>query len=302
MYKNLLPALLALTSLAAHASTPINETRALDANGTLEVHNVAGEIRVSAWDQPRLVITGELGEGVESLEIKGDQQSLRVEVKAPKRSGFSWWGGGKSISSTLIIQVPAGVVLRLNGVSADVSVRGHLGEHLSVDTVSGDIEVSTGAADIALSTVSGDAKLTATRPNQRIEIDTVSGDVSALNVSGEIELESVSGDQTVRATDLKQFRTELVSGSLDLSVSALAPTARMNAESVSGDLKLKLPALAPYKIDAESFSGGITSQFGDVQSEEYGPGKKLDFKAGKGSVRVDLSTMSGGITLVRSQQ
>lgn len=287
---------------AAHAATPINETRELAPNGRLEVHNVAGEIRVESWDQPRVQITGELGEGAEKLEIKGSATSLKVEVKIPRSSGFSWWGGGKSASSILLIKAPAGAQLQLNGVSADVSVRGHRGNQLRVETVSGEVVVDSGAADISLSSVSGDVELAATQPTQRVEITTVSGDLKAVDVAGELELETVSGDQTVRALTIKRLRSEGVSGDLDLTIRTLAADARVDAESVSGEISIGLPADAPLKIDAESFSGGIDTQFGKVHSEEYGPGQSLDFKAGAATARVELSTMSGGIKLTRVQQ
>jgi len=297
MFKILFTSALLLGFGSAHAAKPIDETRELAADGILEVHNVAGLIRVVGWNKSSVAIRGELGDGTAGLDIRGDRKSLRIEVKLPKRSGFGWWGGGSDSSATLEIQAPIGAQLRLNGVSADVEVRGHGGERLRVDTVSGDVKIDSGAPDIALKTVSGDVSLAATRPTQRVEMVTVSGDVRATDVGGELELESVSGDQDISTLNLRRLRSELVSGDLILRVKSLAPNARINAESVSGEISMQLPKMADFKIEAESFSGDIESDFGRVKEEEYGSGKTLNFTEGKAQVSIELSTMSGQITL-----
>jgi DUF4097 and DUF4098 domain-containing protein YvlB len=294
--------LLAGAALSAHAEIAINENRPLDPGGRLEVHNIAGRINVTAWDQPTLEIRGRLGEDVEKLEISGDRKGWRVEVKLPKRSGFRWWGGDGDGSAVLEIRAPANLTLDLAAVSADVAVRGHAGPSLSIETVSGGVEANTGGSTIALSSVSGDVRLTGSAAARDVELETVSGNIDARNVAGDLELETVSGDLDVVAGAVVRVHSESVSGDVNLQIGQLADDGRIDAETVSGDLLVRMPADAPVKLKAETFSGSIRTDFGRVIKQEHGPGERVDFAAGAGSARVELTAMSGGISVLRSQQ
>src|SRR6188768_2043415 len=90
-------------SASAGAATPIDETRALDARGRIDIENIKGRIQVRGWDRPEVKISGSLGEGVEKLVVEGDAQHLVVKVQYPKRGG---WGDGKAGSSDLQLTVP----------------------------------------------------------------------------------------------------------------------------------------------------------------------------------------------------
>src|SRR5690606_37778998 len=52
-------------SVPLSAATPITETRALDARGSVSVDNLKRRIQVRAWYRNDLQITGRLGDGVE---------------------------------------------------------------------------------------------------------------------------------------------------------------------------------------------------------------------------------------------
>ena len=52
---------------AAIAGSPINETRAVDADARIEVSNVRGSVTVSTWDRNEVAVTGTLGSGSASL-------------------------------------------------------------------------------------------------------------------------------------------------------------------------------------------------------------------------------------------
>src|SRR5579859_6127407 len=85
--------LMALTSSTAYAhesdrddeggSRNVDESRPLNANGELRVDNLAGSVRVAAWDKNEVRVTGQLGELVEKLSIEGDANSLEIKVVLP---------------------------------------------------------------------------------------------------------------------------------------------------------------------------------------------------------------------------
>lgn len=54
------PALLAAIGTVA-AQTPIREERAASPDGIVEIHNLAGSVRVMGWSDSRVEVTGTLG-------------------------------------------------------------------------------------------------------------------------------------------------------------------------------------------------------------------------------------------------
>lgn len=277
----------ALWASAGWAGDDINESREVDSNALIRVSNVKGSISVTGWNRDEVRITGELGRGSERLDIRGDAQQLHIEVKLPRNA--------RNIEETeLEVMVPDGASLELEGVSADIDVSGAGGERVYVNTVSGEADVSTMAREVEVRTVSGDAQLEA--DSLRTTLNTVSGDLTASGPSGELDITTVSGDVELRAADLSRARFETVSGDLELDVS-LAKNARIQVESLSGDLDLFLPEDHGASCEAQSFSGNIRSDFGQVTNEKYGPKKSLDYQIGDGDGRIRIESFSGDVRI-----
>ncbi|HEX6572475.1 MAG TPA: hypothetical protein VF055_10660, partial [Steroidobacteraceae bacterium] len=141
-------ALLAALPGIAAAGEPINKRTSADPNGTVEVSNVAGSVTVTGWDRNEVAVTGELGDGTETLEFTKADKLTRVKVVVPKRS--------YNVDDTdLIVKVPAGSVLSVNTVSADVIVQGVRGAQ-RLQAVSGDVRTEASGEDVECRTVSGD--------------------------------------------------------------------------------------------------------------------------------------------------
>ena len=290
----LVTSLLAATSV--HASTPIDETRPLDANAEISLDNVKGTITVGVWDRPEIHVGGFLGDGVEGLRIEGSAAKLHVEVDYPESGGWFGFGGGKAGESELLVTLPAGVELSIGAVSAEVKVSGVTGRRLSIDSVSGDVTVDSGAAEIEIDVVSGGLVVQAR--SRDVTLESVSGDVDLRGeVSGEISVESVSGDLRVESgATLHAVKAGVVSGDIELHT-PLASGARVNAESLSGDLELVLPASTSARLSASSFTGTLRSDAGKVEKPEHGPGSSLDTVLGGGDGEIVLETFSGDLTI-----
>ena len=286
-----------LAATAAHASTPIDETRPLDATAEVSLDNIKGKITVDVWDRPEIHIGGFLGDGVEGLDIDGNAAKLSVEVDYPEGGG-GWFGigGTGADESDLEVKLPAGVELSIDAVSATVDVRGVSGRRLSIDGVSGDINVDSGAHEIEIDVVSG--SLTLRARSRDVSLESVSGDIDLRGeVSGEISVESVSGSLHVEnGTNLHAVSAGVVSGDIELHTS-LASGARIRAESLSGDLELVLPASTSARLSAESFTGRLRSDAGKVEKPEHGPGSSLDTVLGGGDGEIELETFSGDLTI-----
>lgn len=295
------PRLICLAALVAaapaFADTPIDQTRPLAADGQVSIDNLKGRIVVRTWDRPEVRITGSLGEGVEKLLVEGDPRDLRIEVMYPEnRRGWLNWGGSDDAQPSVIeVSVPAGASVSADSVSADIDIAGVGGRRLSADSVSGDILVrGTRVAEASFDNVSGDidAELDGT---QNLSVDSVSGDILIRGaIGGRIALDTVSGDATLETAAIERLNMSTVSGDGRLTAS-LAPSGSITADSVSGNVEVVLPRDTSARLRIETFSGGISSPVGQVQTEEYGPGKHLDAKMGSGSGQIRLESFSGNV-------
>lgn len=293
----LLALALATLSSISLAATPINQTRALNADGDIDVENVSGLIKVRVWNQPKVQITGSLGEGVEKLIVEGDANTLRVKVKYKhEKSWFGWGRGGNHEETRLELMVPIKASLSLDAVSANIDVQGSAAPRMHINSVSGDCFVlASSPGKLSLDTVSGNVTLKLTSP--QVSINTVSGDLKLLgHLNGRVEIESVSGNVELDTPVLSQLQFNTVSGNGRFNTS-LRADGRVEMDSVSGELSLSLPKASSAQFQIESFSGDISSAIGKVVKEEYGPGQSLDARLGDGKARVNLNSMSGDVTV-----
>jgi DUF4097 and DUF4098 domain-containing protein YvlB len=281
----------------AIADTPIDETRAVNADARIEISNVKGSVTVSGWDRAEVRISGTLGEGAKGLTVDGGGDHLRIKVESPGDEGwFNWGSSNRMRDSILDVKVPRGADLEIDTVSADVTVSGTAGERFGAETVSGKLRIASDAREVTIDSVSGEIDLSGKA--RRANLETVSGDVRARGVGGTMELESVSGNIDIEAGDFSDFGADSVSGDIHLRGSPAA-NARIRLESMSGDLDVVLPADASTRISAETFSGSIRSDFGASNESAHGPGKSLRTTVGGGAGQLHAETFSGDIEIRR---
>ncbi|MET0807784.1 MAG: DUF4097 family beta strand repeat-containing protein [Pseudoxanthomonas sp.] len=281
---------LAAWSVAAVAATPINQTRPLDSQGRIEVENIKGRIQVRAWDRPEVKISGTLGDGVEKLEVEGNAQHLVIKVKYPNSGG---WGSRKSGPTDLQLTVPVRADLDIDSVSAHVDVSGVAPGRLSIESVSGDVQVAAAPGEVDVESVSGQLRLTVNSAS--VDVQTVSGDVQLRGrMNGEIKAETVSGniDVVVNGERVSELSASTVSGDARLQA-GLALKGEINLESVSGDLLLVLPRTLSAQVSGESFSGDLKAPGAKIQKPEHGPGSSFDTRYGKGEGTIRIETFSG---------
>lgn len=288
--------LLAASGMAA-AGTPINESRDIEATARVDISNVRGAVTVSAWDQARIEVTGTLGEGSKGLEITGGGSHVSIMVRNPDDNGWFNWGSRSRMEDTILnIRVPTNAELRIETVSAEVTVTGTAGQLLDVDSVSGKIRVDSAASEVEIGSVSGSVDLSGR--GDRVQVETVSGDIETRANHSRLKFETVSGNITVATGDYREFTGSSVSGDISLRGKPTGE-ARINADTMSGDIRLDMPGELSARIDAETFSGRIRSDFGTVKEPEHGPGRSLETTMGDGSARMTIETFSGDITIRR---
>jgi DUF4097 and DUF4098 domain-containing protein YvlB len=273
----------------AQASSAVDETRAMPANGLLQVENTAGSIEITAWDKAEVHITGQLGDDVEKFEILESAAGLQVKVHNRRNA--------RSVDeSHLRLSVPAGASVEAESVSADITVRGMQDASLVLNSVSGDLDIEAGTERLEVESVSGDVKFRGQAP--RTSVETVSGEIDVQGIAGEIRLSTVSGDTELQGGEVDRARFETVSGDLRIELQVTAG-GRLNAQSMSGDVQLTLPAAQQAEFTAQTYSGDIDSDFGAPGHDARGPGKTFSFREGGNGASIRIESFSGDISILK---
>jgi hypothetical protein len=281
---------------AASAAVALSQSWRIADDATVEVHNVRGSVTVSAGNAGEASLSGELGAG-SKLVVDGSEKHLELRVESIHGGMFNNNNDPKS-DSDLVLKLPANVALSLELVSADGRVSGIAGKSLEIDCVSGKLTIESGAAQAQIDSVSGDVIFTATRPSpsQRIDIETVSGDIELTGASGRVKLDTVSGRARASGKEIQEFESGTVSGDVELAA-ALGRHGRVEIQTMSGNIAAEVPADVSARIAAETFSGRIRSDFGNVSKPEYGPGSNLDATVGGGDAQISTKSFSGNVEI-----
>jgi DUF4097 and DUF4098 domain-containing protein YvlB len=285
-YLRITAASLMLASAGAFAGQSVEESWEIDADASISIENIAGEIVIEGWNKKKAVLTGELGNSVDELEISASDSSLRINV-ANRNS--------RNVDNTrLKLMVPEGASIDATAVSANIEVSGLDNEKITASSVSGDVVVDATSQRVSIESVSGDVEFQGR--TTRISAESVSGDLEISGISGEISASAVSGDMELQAGLIESGKLETVSGDITLT-GELSGNSRLTVESMSGDVSIGLPADQSGVFKAESFSGRITTDFGSVNHAKHGPGSHLKHVASDSGAEIRVESFSGNIEL-----
>lgn len=273
------------------ASRPVDETRSVSPDATIEIENLSGKVEVTGWDRDEVTISGYIGDDTEGLSIDGSGDHLSIEVEIPERHSR----GRKEFESRLEIRVPAGSRVQVEGVSSSIEVDGVTGR-LELESVSGSIEVTGARGATDAETVSGSIRIEGSETP--ISAESVSGSVRVRGASGRVEATSVSGTVDVEASTLERGELETISGSVRFE-GGVTSGGRLDIECHSGNVTLSVPADISAAFDVTTFSGSIDNELGPPaqKTDKYLPSKRLKFTTGSGSARVSIESFSGNVTI-----
>lgn len=282
--KGMIAAVAAAAALAADcgAQRPVDSGIAAPARGTVEVHNVAGSVRVVPWNRNEVRVTGELGRGTERVDLSSSGQRTVVRVVLPRN--------GRNVrGSDIEVRVPARSALAVHAVSSDVEVEGLTGR-VEANSVSGDVRIAGSPEEVQAESRSGEVTLEVRA--DRVIAKSVSGDV---NVEGEVRraltAETVSGNVTVEAAT-PEARVTSVSG--EVTVGPLTGSA--NVSAVSGDVRLSGRNIRGKvtTVSGNIFLHGELARDGLTELEAHSGDIHLDVARGT-AVEVDATTFSGEV-------
>ncbi len=321
-------AAIAIAAGSAAAQREIAESVATSAGGRVEIHNLAGSVRVIGWDRNEIRVSGTLGRGAERLEVTPRGATTDIRVILPRNA--------RNVrGSELEIRIPVEKDVVVRTVSADVEVAGVAGE-VSAQTTSGDLEVAGRPGRVRAVSTSGDVGVEVSATSrvearstsgevrirgavrESVDVESTSGDVDVASATPEVRAKSVSGGVTLRGvggrvsastvsgdTEVLDGRIqygsfETVSGNLRLS-GELQRGGAFNLQSHSGDIEILLPGGFDAEFEVTTFSGDIDNEFGPAaqRTGRYGPGRVLRFTAGSGGPLLTVRTFSGNVKLRR---
>jgi hypothetical protein len=159
--------------------TSTDETRPLAANGTFELENTNGSVRLTSWDEPRVRIEAVKRAGSEraledlKIEVTGEGDKVSVRTRYPRPH---WMGGSGRVDYR--VSLPRGARVRVGNVNGRVEVDGVLGE-LKASTVNGSVDVTRAGSRVDASAVNGSVEVEMARvdPAGRSRLSTTNGSV-----------------------------------------------------------------------------------------------------------------------------
>ncbi|MFB9234393.1 DUF4097 domain-containing protein [Plantactinospora siamensis] len=222
---------------------------------TLVIEVASGDIEVIAEEgstatvdiQPsdRRDASRELAEAT-TTELNGDT----LRVIAPRRSGgFLRRDGSLRVRAI----VPVDSTVRVDCASADVALRGALGEvHLDgassdlrieqlaggrIKTASGDVEIGRATGQLSVGSASGDVVIE--HAGGATRISTASGDIKVQEAGGDVQVKTASGDTRIDTARHGSIRIDAASG--DVRVGVVAGTGVwLDLHTMSGDTRNEL--------------------------------------------------------------
>jgi hypothetical protein len=255
----------------------------------LDLRVPAGRVEVETHDgtQTEVELSADREEALEDaiVELRGDKLVVNAERK---KTGWSGFGinidvdlGFRNPKYELVVRCPHGAHADIATASADVEVRGRVG-NLEVKTASGDVEAQS-AASAQVKTASGDVTIADVDGDARVQ--TVSGDVNVARVGGKTAAQVVSGDLHLGDAG-DSVVTKAVSGDVTLSA---VERGEVNVTSVSGDVEIGVRRGSAVHVDATSVSGSMESELelGDAPPTSHqGSLVELRARSVSGDIRV----------------
>jgi DUF4097 and DUF4098 domain-containing protein YvlB len=284
-----------------------DKTVPLAKDGKVDISNISGDIVVLSWNQDQVKIEALKTSEASSLEkakenaakvtieVVPEGSLLRIETKYPKSDKF-WGGESVNVSVDYKLWIPEKAGLKANNISGDITAEA-VGGAAALKAVSGDIHLTKAAGGADCNSVSGD--VTVADVTGSAFLKSVSGDVKATSVKGSIEAETVSGDVTLDGvSEASTVRVKALSGEV-LYRGGLSKQGNYSFKSHSGTVTLYIPADSAFDLEAETFSGGIESDFEIKVMGKVSP-KELSGSVNGGGAVLKVSSFSGDIRLKKS--
>lgn len=222
LWATVIAATMCIAPLAAaqRETETVERTVELPANGTLELHNFSGDVRITAGTGRDVVIKAvrrARRAQLDGIKLDISTSGSTVRIDANKRDADWDDRDNNVVETTFEIQVPASTRLEVTAFSSDVTITGVRGDQ-ELKTFSGRIDVrGLGGAPFQAETFSGDIDV-------RLTGD-VGGSITFNTFSGSLDSDV---PLTLRSSGRRSTRADLPGGSGET----------MRFKTFSGDVKI----------------------------------------------------------------
>lgn len=186
--------------------------------------------------------------------------------------------------------------LRVASKSGDVDAR-ELGAGASAVTVGGNIRLHrVEGGPIEARAVSGEVEIEGVGRTAPIDValETVSGNARLTDATGTVSMKTVSGAIAGSGLTIDRLAVKTVSG--DVVVGLIAPfSGPLNAETVSGSLRVEVPSSASFRYRLVTMSGRLACEHPAADAEETST--MMSGTVGTDGGTVNGQTLSGDITV-----
>jgi DUF4097 and DUF4098 domain-containing protein YvlB len=143
-------------------------------------------------------------------------------------------------------------------------------------------------------------KLTVPRNAILNEVETVNGSVFLSNMTNFCKVSTVNGE--VSAKNLRgAANLSTVNGNVVADYDRLESNNQINLNTVNGRVLLTIPSDSDATLKADTVNGSIANDFGlPIRKGEY-VGRDMYGKLGNGATRIKLSSVNGGLSVLRKQ-
>lgn len=269
-------AAVALSALVARAGAWPMQTQTdtrtfpVDSDAQVAIDATEGDVSIKGWDSNKVELVTKKSawssDDFARIDSKIDATSDHVSVSEGA------WSNCLNCGVSYELRVPNGAHITVLTLSGDVDVRGIAGP-VRVDASSGDVEIHDVGGSVRAHARSGD-----------ISISNVASSLEAYASSGDIEAKDLSNDAAL-VTD---------SGSVDAAFDRMTSVHQVRIKTSSGDVSVVVPRGAGFAIDASTSSGSMDSNL-KLPIQERDSGATVHAQVGTGGANVQLETASGDI-------
>lgn len=273
----------------------------LDGVTRLNIQNVSGRIFVKPGE-PGVTLTGRVMTNSEqeqflSVKTEGDTLTIKSDID-------TFYPNFINGDLVLTVYVPEdmGIDTAVSSTSASTEISGISFGSLSVQSTSGTISVADCAGStMKIGVTSGGVKV-GQLDFSDVDVNCTSGSVSVEDVTGSVKAGSTSGAvRVVNAAGTVEISNTSGSATLMQAHQDIQPV-RIN--TVSGSIKVTLNPGSAFDIDVETTSGGFSTDYevtvsGKLSSKVVG--EDISGKVNGGGSMVQMSTVSGGISLNKAE-
>ena len=279
--------LLAPVAAAQSSEQRLDRRMPVDPDVSIRIHNMAGSIRIEAWNRDTLAISGTVSDAATNrFFIGGTRRAAKMGVEGPLELDQA--------PAHLYIRVPARAKVWVKSASANIVLSG-LNGGVDAFSTSGNIRFEGEPDQLNLETMDGNIDVTA--GGTWIRAKTASGTITIRGPGEDVGATTVSGSINILAAGMRRARLESVTG--DLSFSGwLARDGALAVENHSGTIDILLPLDIYADFDLSSYHGAIRNEFRPYTQPPGQTGAEQVFSnGGGGGADITVRTFKGSIVL-----